>query len=122
MKFIAVTIDANDEDAEAFGPFTSRVLAERFVAEHEEEGVRPAYPLMVGVVPGARGSAASACRARRQPRGGVMRCCGRRDCCADQSLTCNTCADPNANAGCHTCGRTFTFPKHQSAKTDSGGS
>lgn len=47
MRYIATTIEAGPEDAEAFGPFTSRVLAEKFVAEHEEEGVRPAYPLMV---------------------------------------------------------------------------
>jgi hypothetical protein len=45
--YIATTIEAGPEDAEAFGPFTSAALADKFVAEHEEFAVRPAYPLMV---------------------------------------------------------------------------
>lgn len=47
LLYVAVSMDAGPEDAEAFGPFTSSDLAERFVADHEEHGVRPAYPLMV---------------------------------------------------------------------------
>lgn len=46
-KWIVTTIEAGPEDAEAFGPFTSQALAEELVQNHEEAGVRPAYPLMV---------------------------------------------------------------------------
>lgn len=44
---IVTTIEAGPEDAEAFGPFTSEALANRFVQEYEEQGVRPCGPLMV---------------------------------------------------------------------------
>ena len=37
----------SDEDAEAYGPFSTRVAAEKFADDFNEEGVRPAYYMMV---------------------------------------------------------------------------
>lgn len=48
-RYVAVTVTdlAGEEDVEAFGPFSSLRLAQKFVDEYEEQGCRPAYPLVV---------------------------------------------------------------------------
>jgi hypothetical protein len=54
MKWVAVTVAGGPEDIEAYGPFSSKDSAEKFVADYEDAGVRPAYPLEIVELYGVR--------------------------------------------------------------------
>jgi hypothetical protein len=46
--YIVITASPDSiDDIEAYGPFTSHRLAQKFADEFEEFGVRPAYPVEV---------------------------------------------------------------------------
>jgi hypothetical protein len=47
MKWIVVTMSADEPDSVAYGTFSSEPLARKFADDYNEEGVRPAYSLMV---------------------------------------------------------------------------
>lgn len=51
---------------EAYGPFTSGAAAEKFVEEYEDQGVRPAYPLIVLELYGVRTGLAAIREAKRE--------------------------------------------------------
>lgn len=46
MKYAVMTVGEWGEDTEAFGPFKSERAAEEFARRYNEEGVRPAYPVI----------------------------------------------------------------------------